>query len=273
MIDVGRDDRPPACDLRPHEFGGDFPGHRLRETPEHFGSIGPAWRPGMLVRERVPPSLLRPLAPQLFQPLVFTNGDVLHFRRNDPLLRVPQLGHGMARTGTQRPSPRGSGRLERGVPTRTPGAQRSVFLREKSVVFGGFVAPLVLLDISPGTDPPGPLGGQPLLHTSRKRRIPPRAGGVVEQHRRVLLNRTVRQPGRREPHFPHRHTQLRVNLSLEIHPPGIGKRIRALRMENLRSCVHKERHRVDDRASWLGNSGPHAKKRRCTERKHGPFSV
>ena len=262
MVDVGGNNRPPSSHFRTYKLRCDLLGQVLREAPEHLGRVRPASGARVLVRQRVALRALRQLFAQLFQALVLANGDVLHLRRDDPLLCIPKLRDGVSAGGPQRGPTCRRGRTQRRALTRTLGAGGRMRFRQKAIVLRCFAAARVLLHVGACPNPLSAQRRQSLLHASLKLRVAPRPRGVVHKNRRVLLYRTIWQAGGCQRNLAHRDAHTGMELPLQIDPPRIRKRISALRMQCVRSCVHKKRPLVGGKPKPIGDSRQSGKKRR-----------
>jgi hypothetical protein len=224
MVDVGRNDGPPARHLVPHEVGSDelrdggpprlarVPGHaaalrkraRGRRRGQSRGRCG-----GRRARVHVVVSMPGARG-ALGARLVLANGDELHLGRDDAAARVVHLRHVGARAGTQRPPRVGE-----------PQPVETRIGRAAAPVLGGHGGQLD--DVAALDDPGPPQRREPAAHVDRRRRVGVRPRGVVDQQRSVrdrgspgASSRRGRagsgsgvDPGRSELDLAHRHPHVR----------------------------------------------------------------
>ena len=152
---------------------------------------------------------------QLGQANVFPDGNVFHLRGDDPLLGVPKLGNRMTGGGAKRPSFQ-AGKFRKAIALVALGGMFGVCLGEVAVVDGLGLAPVVLLDIAPGSYPFVAQKGKAIVHVALESRISPRSTCVVNADGGVLLRVAVEGLGWVEGDLAHRHADVLVLFAFNI---------------------------------------------------------
>ena len=148
VVDIGRDDRPPACHLVTNKFGGDA----LRDRGTEVLALVLLQQSGILYR---------------LQFLVLADGDKLHLRSNDPLARIVHLADIVATPGTTRLSLL----MEAEVGQRWIGGTLLTIVGTQATQHFGIIA-----IVNPG----GTQRIQPLTQIDLDRRIREGASGIVD---------------------------------------------------------------------------------------------
>ena len=191
VIDVGGDDGPARRHLGANELRGD-----------RIGEAGPESHP------RVP--FQQPLVPALIQALVFTDGDELHFGRDQAL---PGVAHLRRVASVLRPA--------RGAPAGKAQAVQTLVLQAPAAV--GRAGGIEPLRVAPLPYPALPEARQTRMDIHRRGGVRVGAGGVIHGERRVLFRPEGRwRVGAGD--LPHRHPEVAAG-TLGVDLPGTGKRL------------------------------------------------
>ena len=243
MVDVRRNDRPTPRHFIPYKLRRDLPGNR--SSPRLTG---------MLETQLVARALgchLHLFAGGL-QLHVFPDRHKFHFRRDDSLPRIVQLGNR---------SPLGTAGLT--PPTRKLLLARAVAVA-LAVVLRTNLPPWIRLGVSPLLDPCRPRGGQPLPDVRGKVRIPPGSARVVDAHRVVGLQAAVRLPRGLKFNFPERHPQIGPG-SVQINPSHALDGVKFLDLRHGKIGAH----RTSFPRRFMGRT----KRSALSLRRHDPLQV
>ena len=145
-------------------------------------------------------------------PHVFADGDEFHLRRDDARAGVSELRDDLARLRAERTTAVAgeSGKFDEAILLRFARVF-GVLTGEITVVLRFHFATVNFFHVATRTNPVCPQRGQPHLGSSRKIRIAPRPGAIIDAHRRVWRDRAGVRLGIGDGDFTHRHANVRMN--------------------------------------------------------------
>ena len=255
MIDVRRNDGAAGGDFGADKFRRDFFRNALRKASEN------GWRnirrttdclAGELPACCLPRSLRLLSLAQFRNPQfairnshVLADGDEFHLRRDDALLRIPQLRDRMTFARAQAAC--GAGRAAREIPRagffppcwRTPRACRkdsrcpSASPRVRRVPRRHRVSKSIRGAVRAG-----------LPRFAGECGVAPWPAAIINAHGRIFLDRTGVRLGVAHGNLAHGHPHLGMNLACDINPFAVGQLLAAMRFERFFGGDHKL---VDDR--------------------------
>src|SRR4029077_18848893 len=106
--------------------------------------------------------------------------------------------------------------------------------------FGSHMAPLIVGNVATLEDPLLAQRRKSLFDIAVEVRVAPRSTRVVDPNGRILLERAVERFGRCKFDLPHRHADLRMNLSSHVDTTGFWQWRAALCLDGAIRCTHSQ---------------------------------
>ena len=187
----------------------------------------------MLLVEIVAANVLRHLG-DLRAPHVFADGDELHLRCDDALPRIPKLRDRMPGIRAERTAALAaqSGEFHEPVLLRLARIL-GVLAGEVAVVLRLHLAAVVFRHVLAIRDPFRAQCRQALVGRAGERRIAPRPGAVIDAHGLIRLQFAAEYLRRRERDLAHRHAEIGMNATVQIHAGAGGKLGAAVRLDGV----------------------------------------